>query len=242
VRREDHGDARGGTLLEHTGHDVDRERVETREGLVEDEHLRVVHQRRGDLRALLVAERERLDVVFESLAEAQLLEQDGGARGRVGLGEAVEPRQVDDVLEHLHLGVQPALLGHVAEAAAIGRRDLGAVERDDAGVLRENAQHDPHGGGLSCAVASDEAGETAGPHVERHVVEHAPPSVALGDPRQLQHAAPPVVGLIVRSTLRTAAGGCLPPRRGIALRRAGEVRSMAGGSVFQEYCMRRNRS
>ena len=33
---------------------------------------------------------------------------------------AVQPGEVDDLLEHLHLRVQPALLGHVAEAAAVG--------------------------------------------------------------------------------------------------------------------------
>ena len=79
VRREQHGGAGGGALLQHAGHDVDRERVQARERLVEDQHLGVVHERGGDLGALLVAERQGLDVVAQPLAEPELLEQRGGA-------------------------------------------------------------------------------------------------------------------------------------------------------------------
>jgi hypothetical protein len=63
--------------LQHARDDVDGERIEARERLVEDEHLRVVHERGGDLRALLIAERERLDVVAQALAETELDERLG---------------------------------------------------------------------------------------------------------------------------------------------------------------------
>ena len=187
VGREQHSGACGRACLQHAGDDVDGERVEPREGLVEDQHLGVVHQRRGDLGALLVAERQRLDVVAEALAESELLEQRGGAGGGIRLREAVQPREIDDLLEHLHLRVETALLGHVPEAAAIGCRDLGTVEGDRSGILREHAQHDAHRGRLAGAVAADEAGEAARPDVERHVVERESSSVALGDSGQLQH-------------------------------------------------------
>src|SRR5690606_242740 len=44
-----------------------------------------------------------------------------------------------------------------------------------------------HGGGLAGTVAADEAGHAAGGHIERHAVEHAPCSVALGDVSDLEH-------------------------------------------------------
>ena len=57
---------------------LDGDRVEAGERLVEDEDPGRVHQRGRDLRALLVAERETLDVVARPLAEAEPLEQGGG--------------------------------------------------------------------------------------------------------------------------------------------------------------------
>ena len=79
MRGEQHRGAGCRALLQDAGDDVDREGVQARERLVEDEHLRVVHQRGGDLRALLIAERQRLDVVAQALAESESLEQSAGA-------------------------------------------------------------------------------------------------------------------------------------------------------------------
>ena len=177
---------RAARALQHAGDDVDREGVEAGERLVEDQHLRVVHERRGDLRALLVAERQRLDVVVQALAEPELLEQRGGARRGIRPLEAVQAREVDDVLDHLHRRVQPALLGHVAEAAAVGRGQRRAAEQHLAVVLAEHAEHDAHGGGLAGAVAADEAGEPAGRDREGDVIEHPPVAVALGDAAEFQ--------------------------------------------------------
>jgi len=146
-----------------------------------------VHQRCGDLCALLVAQRERLDVVAEALAETELLEQALGARRGLGLRVAVQARQIDDVLEHLHLRVEPALFGHVAEPAPVGRRHGRTVELDLAAVLAEDAQDDAHRRRLAGAVATDEARQAPGRDVERDVVEHATPPVALRDTGQSQH-------------------------------------------------------
>jgi hypothetical protein len=161
-----------GALGEDAGDDVDGERIEARERLVEDQHLGVVHERGGDLRALLIAERERLDVVAEALAETELLEQ-GARAGPASAAEAVQAGEVDDVLEHLHLRVEAALLGHVAEAAPVGRGHPRAAEGDGAAVPGEHAQDDPHRRRLARAVAADEARSAAGGDGERHVVEHA---------------------------------------------------------------------
>ena len=56
-------------------HDVDGDRVQPGERLVEDQQVRVVHQRGRDLHALLVAERERLQLVVGPVGQLQLVEQ-----------------------------------------------------------------------------------------------------------------------------------------------------------------------
>ena len=62
--------------------------------------------------------RELLDVVLGAVGEAEPLEvarhRGPGRRG----AEAAEPAEVDELVEHRLLGVEAALLGHVAEAAA----------------------------------------------------------------------------------------------------------------------------
>ena len=63
VAGEQHGRAGHRAILEHVDHDIHRDRIESRERLVEDEHLGIVHESGRDLGALLVAERELLDVV-----------------------------------------------------------------------------------------------------------------------------------------------------------------------------------
>ena len=80
VAGEQHGDAAVGALAQHVDDGLDRHRVESRERLVEHEHLGVVHERGRDLRALLVAEGELLDRLVGALAEAELLEQRCGVR------------------------------------------------------------------------------------------------------------------------------------------------------------------
>jgi hypothetical protein len=58
---EDHRDALGRPLGQDAGEHVDPDRVQPRERLVEHQQLRPVHQRRGELDALLVPQRELLD-------------------------------------------------------------------------------------------------------------------------------------------------------------------------------------
>ena len=249
VGREQHRGAAGRALLEHACDDVDGERVESRERLVEDQHLRLVDERGSDLCALLVAQREGLHVVVEAFAEPQLLEQPTSAVGGIRLRVSVEPGEVDDLLEHLHLRVETPLLGHVPEAAALRRRDLGAVEGHAAAVIGEHAQHDAHRRGLAGSVAAYEAGEPAGSNVERHIVEHAPPAVALRDPSQLQHPVsfvrasnvrmpiavgiPRATGLAqasssARGRRRPVGGTASRPRKRSRLRGAVEAKSAAG--------------
>ena len=190
-----------------------------------------MHQGGGDLRALLVAEGERLDRVVQALAEAELGEQRLAARGGVGLAEAVQPGQVDHLLEHLHLRVQPALLGHVAEVPAVRVGDGAAVQQHGAAVRGEHAEHDAHGGGLAGAVAADEAGEPARDDLERDVVENPPRAVALRDAGEIEKARKGGDPGEHCGHVSTVFRGCVArtsPARGIL---AGLRRSACGGAV-----------
>ena len=81
VRREEDRHAPRGLLAHEVGHRVDGVRVEAGERLVEDQRDRGGHDRRGDLDALLVAQRERLEGVVRALGEAEPLEEAPGPPG-----------------------------------------------------------------------------------------------------------------------------------------------------------------
>ena len=98
-------------------------RVEAGERLVEDQRGRLGQQGGDDLDPLLVAQRELLQVVLGAVAQAEPLEQRRDLARAPRCVHALEPAEVDELVEDLLLGVEPALLGHVAEPAAVGRGD-----------------------------------------------------------------------------------------------------------------------
>ena len=58
VAREDHRDTGVRLLDENLAHDIDGDRIETRERFVENEDGGIVYERCGELNALLIAERQ----------------------------------------------------------------------------------------------------------------------------------------------------------------------------------------
>ena len=90
----------------------------------------------GQLDALLIPERQRLHAIVRITDHLEELEELRGAAARHALGRAAQPRQVHELFTHAHLRIEPALLRHVAEAAA-GHR-----------VHRSSLPHDPPGVGV----------------------------------------------------------------------------------------------
>ncbi len=84
---EQHRRAGVGDILQHGQDALDRDRVESRERLVENGHLRAVHEGGCDLRTLLVAERQALHHVVRALGETEALEQLAGLRLCTVLGQ-----------------------------------------------------------------------------------------------------------------------------------------------------------
>jgi hypothetical protein len=87
-----------GLAAQHAAHHLDRRGVQPGERLVEDEHLRVVHQRRGELDALLVAQRQLLHLVAEAVADAEHVRPAPHGGGGVRGAHAVQPGQVGQLL------------------------------------------------------------------------------------------------------------------------------------------------
>ncbi len=190
VAGEQHRNLRRDLLAEQVHHRVDRERVETAERLVQDQRDRLVHQRRGDLHPLLVAERQRLQYVGRPLAEPESLEQLVGALGRPDRVEPVQPAEEHQLVADLHLRVQPALLGHVTEVTPdrLGQRP--AVPPHLAGGRGQHAEDDPHRRRLAGAVGPDEPGHPSRYDVETHVVQRQLFPEPPGQPSHAQHPSP----------------------------------------------------
>jgi len=100
----------------------------------------------------------------------------------------VQPRQVDELVVHLHLRVQPALLGHVAEPAPGLEVHRRAPPADLPGVGGEHAERDAHGGGLAGPVGADEPEQLPGADVEGHLGQRDNLAVALGDMVDLEQS------------------------------------------------------
>ena len=106
----------------------------------------------------------------------------------VGCGRVhpVQPGQVDQLLADLHAGIQPALLGHVADPAAHVGVDRASVPADRTVVGLQHTQDDPHGRRLPRSVRADEAEDLACADVERQIGERTDRAIGLVETVELQ--------------------------------------------------------
>ena len=171
MAREDHRRATGSLSAENLGQGAHGKRVETGERLVEHEQLRLVHQRSRQLRPLLVAVRELLDLRPGTVGEPQALEPPS----RSGLGrarpETMQPAEVLELLPDRHPRVETALFGHVAEAQPLLQPHRAPVPQHIAGVDLDEPEHRAHGRRLAGAVRAEEAEHPPGLDREREVGE-----------------------------------------------------------------------
>ena len=69
MRRDRTGTPRAASLAQHAREQIGDDRVEPGEGLVEDQQIRAVHERGGELHTLLIALRELLDLGVRPIAQ-----------------------------------------------------------------------------------------------------------------------------------------------------------------------------
>src|SRR5215211_993758 len=154
---EEDGRAAGRLVTEDLREHPHRDGVEAGEGLVEHEEIRLVDQRRRQLRALLVPVRELLD-----LRPGAILQPESGepcARGVAGVArsEPVEAAEILELRAERHARVEAALLGHVAEAQPPARAHRTPVPEHAAGIDPNETEHGAHRGRLPSAVGTEEA-------------------------------------------------------------------------------------
>ena len=92
------------------------ERVECREGLVEEPQFRFHGERAGDADALLLAAGEFPRVGVLAPGESDQFDHLRGARAAGGLVDALHLEREGDVVEHVQMRQQPEALEHHAHA------------------------------------------------------------------------------------------------------------------------------
>ncbi len=188
MAREDDGDSCVGPLAEYARHHIDGHRIEPGERLVEHEDVRTEDQCGGQLDPLLVAEAERLEIVVGPVLQAKAIKPANGRDPRRRAGHAVELAEVRQLVGQSHFRVQPALLGHVPDPASRREVERDAIPSHLARVGAEDAEYDPHRGGLARAVAPDKTEQLAGMDVEREVLHGDGLPVSLRDSTDLEPA------------------------------------------------------
>ena len=172
MAREDHRDAPVARLSsEHVREHVHPDRVQPRERLIEDQDVGLVDERGCQLDALLVPQRQGLHAIVRITDDLEELEELRGARARHALGRAAQACQVHQLLAHAHLRIEPAFLGHVAEAPSGDGVDGPSSPFDLAGVGVEHPERDAHRRRLARPVAPDEPHDPSLGDLERHAIE-----------------------------------------------------------------------
>lgn len=166
VGGDEHG-AVGAEFADERAHLGDLGGVESVGGLVEDEDLGIVQDGRGEADALPVALAEVSDAAGADIAEPAAFDGsvDGGAAS--GSVEGVEPGAEGEVVRHTHFRIEGGGFGEISQFGACGEGLVEGVVGADAGVSGVRGDHageDSDGGGLACAVGSEQSGDL--PRVE----------------------------------------------------------------------------
>src|SRR3569623_73922 len=172
VGREHHGPAVGADLLDDLAQDLCVDRIETTPRLVEDHERRLVDQRGRELDLLLHALRQVQGLVLHPLREPEPFEPLLRAPARLGARHPAKLAHERDHLEDLHLRIEAALLGQVADLRR-GRgtgREL-VEDRDLAAVRRDDVVDHPQRRRLAGAIRTEDAVDHPARDLEREAVD-----------------------------------------------------------------------
>ena len=146
---------------------------------VEQQHVGLSQQCAREGQTLTHAQREAAGALIGGGVEPDLVEHVGDPTTR----DAAELGDGEEVVARGPAGVHAAGIEDRADDASRAEQ-LGVVDAsvaDLAAVRSGEADHHSHGGRLAGTVRSDEAGDTAGGHLERHVVDDDVLAVPLGE-------------------------------------------------------------
>ncbi len=167
-----------------------REGVDARRGLVEDEQIRVMDQRRAQPDLLLHAARELPGRPVRERIEPGGLQQQADPGAAFRGGEPEEPGEEVDVLEDAELEVEvfSQALRHVRDERANGvamvdAGDISAQHADTAGLDLLRAGDQSHHGRLANSVGADQSDHAPRGDLGRHGIQSARLAVMVGDVR-----------------------------------------------------------
>ncbi len=161
VGGEDHGGAFVRQGADHLFEPPLVDRIEARERLVENDEARFVNQGAEDLHLLRHALRHLPDLAVGGIAEAMLLEQFAPADAPFGKRQAAQCTDEGNRLEGLHRGIEPALLGKVADGVGDIVGALGPKDTAVALVGVDDAEQHAQRRRLSRAVGAEDAVDRA---------------------------------------------------------------------------------
>ena len=158
-------------------------RVERAEGLIEQQHLRLVRQRARHRDALLLAAGELPGQALVHALERHELEQFLAARAPLGRLHAPHAQREFDVVRHGHVAEQGVVLEHEADATVAGANvgDVAAMQRNAAVVDAGETRDGPQQGALAAARWPQQHEELALAHLDRYVVDDRLILIPLGD-------------------------------------------------------------
>src|SRR5215208_5524249 len=193
---DQHADAAAGETADEVLDVADGDRVDAGEGLVEEHEGRLAGQRPGDLAAPALAARERDRRRLAQPRDVELLEQGielSLALLAVGLGDL---EHAADVVLDVEAAEDRGLLGQVADAEPRApvhrqRRDVVAVEADDALVRRDEAGDHVEDRRLAGAVRAKQPDRLAVAHVQAGVLHDGAAAIALLEAAHRKHAGAP---------------------------------------------------
>ena len=146
-------------------------RIETRKRLVHQEHLRIVEDCRDQLDLLLIAFRQLLRPPAGQLGNAEPGQPMERLATRPLGREAVERREIGELVDDDHPRIEAALLGQVAPRRAGKDAAVDSLPRHRSAIGLEDAEDDPHRRRLARAVGAEEAEYLAARNFERESVE-----------------------------------------------------------------------
>src|SRR5271166_4112192 len=151
--------------------DLDVDRIKAGERLVEHEQRRAVDDRRDELYFLLIALGKLRGLLAQIFGELERVGELSDALFRVRRLHAVQLREIQQLVGDLHLRIEPALFGQIAERVAYVRVDDRALPAHRAAVRLQDVEHDADRRGLARAVRTEQAEDRALLRAERQIAD-----------------------------------------------------------------------
>ncbi len=151
--------------------EVGIDRVESREGLIEDQQLGLVQHRDDKLHLLGHTLRELLDLLVPPRLDAELLEPHLQPLQCIAARKTLEAGKEEGLFAHLHLLIKAALLGQVADAIDIFGLQLPIAEQYATLIGGGDTVDDADQGRLSGTVGAEQSIDRSARNRQRHIVE-----------------------------------------------------------------------